>query len=76
MKDFFGQKIKVGDILVYPVRRRSSMWLTKIRVTDLDDAVHGVNDNRRRITLSRPERSVIITSFCEYCGRNPGYGYV
>lgn len=61
MNDFLGREIKVGQQLVYPVRRGSSMWLTKITVTDLgDDTVHGVNDNGRRITLSRPERSVIV----------------
>lgn len=63
MKDFLGREIKVGDVLVYPVRRRSAMWLTKITVTDLgNDTVHGTNDNGRRITLSKPNRSIIAPS--------------
>ena len=61
MNDFLGREIEVGDVLVYPVRRTSAMWLTKITVTDLGDGtVRGVNDNGRRIILSRPERSVIV----------------
>jgi len=29
MKDFLGRTIEVGDTIVYPVRRGSSMWLSK-----------------------------------------------
>lgn len=61
MKDFLGNEIKVGDTLIYPVRRRSLMWLTKITVTDLGDGtVHGVNENGRRITLSKLDRCIRV----------------
>lgn len=61
MRDFLEREIKVGDTLVYPVRQFSSMWLTKITVTDLsDETVHGTNDNGRRVTVSRTKRSVIV----------------
>ena len=68
MKDFLERKIYVGDMLVYPVRRGSKMWLTKSRVVGLGDGfVYGVNDNGRRVTLSRPERSIIAPSVVEIC---------
>jgi hypothetical protein len=61
MKDFLEREIQVGQMLVYPVRRRSSMWLSRIRVTDIGDrTVSGTNSKGRRITLSRPNRSVIV----------------
>ena len=61
MKDFLGRNIKVGDTLVYPVRRRSAMWLSAITVTDLGDGIlHGTNRKGRRIKLSKPDRSVVI----------------
>lgn len=61
MKDFRGREIQVGQMLVYPVRRGSSMWLSEISVTDLGDGtVSGINSKGRRITLSRPNRSVIV----------------
>ncbi len=61
MKDYLGQRIKVGNTLVYPVRRRSSMWLSTMTVTDLGHSVlHGTNHKGRRIKLSKPDRCVII----------------
>jgi hypothetical protein len=61
MKDFRGREIQVGQMLVYPVRRGSSMWLSEISVTDLGDGtISGINNKGRRITLSRPNRSVIV----------------
>jgi hypothetical protein len=80
-RDFLDREISVGDIIVYPVRRGSSMWLNKIKVTAIGSVhrqgrreyrpIHGVNENGRRITLSKLERSVIVTLLCEYCGHNP-----
>lgn len=63
MKDFLGRRIKVGDTLVYPVRRKSAMWLSSIVVTDLAVAfstVYGTNRKGRRIKLSKLNRTVII----------------
>lgn len=60
VKDFLGCVIEVGDVLIYPVRRGSDMWLSKIIVTDLGDGVvHGTNDKGRRVILKRPDRSVV-----------------
>jgi hypothetical protein len=72
MKDFLGREIEVGHMLVYPVRRGSSMQLKKIRVSDLtDDVIHGVNDIGRGVWLHKPDRSVIVTERCEYCQHDP-----
>lgn len=72
MKDFLEREIKVGCTLVYPVRRKSKMWLTKIQVTDLgDETIRGVNDKGHRVTLSRSNRSIVVTLLCEYCGHDP-----
>ncbi len=61
MKDFLGRRINTGDTLVYPVRRRSAMWLSSIVVTDFDRGViYGNNHKGRRIKLSKPDRTVII----------------
>lgn len=72
MKDFLGRDIEVGHLLVYPVRRGGSMWLRRLIVTDLtDDIVHGTTDGGRNVWLHRPDRSVIVSLLCEYCGHNP-----
>lgn len=34
--DFVGRPIKMGDIVVYPVRRRSTMFLRKCKVLFID----------------------------------------
>lgn len=61
MKDFLNREITVGCMIVYPVRRRSSMWLANMTVTDLGDGVvHGVNSKGRRITVSKVSRCVVI----------------
>jgi hypothetical protein len=33
--DFLGRPIKVGDTIVYPVRAGSSMWLQKMKVSQV-----------------------------------------
>lgn len=34
-RDFMGREIKVGDTVIYPVRAGSSMWLQKMRVSQV-----------------------------------------
>jgi len=80
-RDFLGREITVGDTVIYPVRRGSSMWLNKIIVTAIGDiqrpggqyhSIDGVNDNGRGVTLTRLERCLVAASaLCEYCGHNP-----
>lgn len=70
-RDFLGREIKEGVTLVYPVRRVSAMWLKKItvqRIIETTDrktggtiiAIIGVNDNGRRITLTRSDRCIVV----------------
>lgn len=39
MKDMLGNKIKVGDMVTYPVRRSSSMWMSYGRVVKCDEGI-------------------------------------
>jgi hypothetical protein len=34
-RDYTGRKIETGDLVAYPVRRRSDMWLTSARVSEI-----------------------------------------
>jgi len=63
--DFLGNPIEVGDTVVYPVRRGSSMWLKKIAVESIQDGsqgpvVLGRNDNGRTIRLHELKRCVVV----------------
>jgi len=74
MKDFLGHEIRKGDTVIYPVRRGSSMWLKRMIVQQVDEQekmVIGTNDNGRRVNLMRPERSVVVPTYCAYCAQNP-----
>lgn len=65
--DFTGRLIEVGDNVIYPVRRGSSMWLKRMRVTSIEDRgeafVLGGFDpdspTMRRITVTTLERCVV-----------------
>lgn len=37
MKDMFGNEIKVGKMVAYPVRRSSHMWMSYGRVTEVNE---------------------------------------
>ncbi len=53
--DFMGRAIKAGDIVCYPVRRGSSMWLSKITVTQVvpgpTPSLGGFNSDGRKFTI-------------------------
>jgi len=53
--DFMGREIKVGDTVIYPVRRGSRMWMQKIKVTQIvpgkEPQLGGFNGEGRKITL-------------------------
>ena len=68
-RDFMGRVICVGDILVYPVRKRSDMRLKKLTVQRLVERkengttvcyIVGENEAGRRVNLFKSERSVIV----------------
>jgi len=50
------------------------MWLKRMIVQQVDEQekmVIGTNDNGRRVNLMRPERSVVVPTYCAYCAQNP-----
>jgi hypothetical protein len=59
--DFLGREIKPGDLLVYPVRRGSAMWLNRLSVTQaLQGSVTGFSPEGRRITIKNLDNSVVV----------------
>ena len=64
-KDFMGKTIKASDIICYPVRRGSSMWLKKLTVlavqkTPRGTCVSGTNDTGRRISIYNLSNCVVV----------------
>lgn len=61
VNDFMGREIVVGATIVYPVRRGSSMWMQKIKVTQVKPtAIGGYNGEGRRITLHNIANVVVV----------------
>ena len=72
MKDFRGNRIKLGDIIVYPVRRRSEMVLKEATVCEvpgsgcvLKKGIVALNSNGRRVIISTPDRCAVVSDFTE-----------
>lgn len=68
--DCRGQRIKVGDIIVYPVRRRSSMVLKEATVCEVPGqgcvvkkGIVALNMRGRRVILETPERCAVVSDF-------------
>lgn len=65
--DFLGHQIQAGDLVVYPVRQGSSMWMNKLRVesvrnTPRGKAISGTNDAGRPIIIRNLENCVVVES--------------
>lgn len=59
--DFLGRTIEVNDILVYPVRRKSAMWMSLITVSKVEsDAIHGTNSKGRFVKLTNLANTVVV----------------
>lgn len=59
--DFLGRTITAGDILVYPVRRGSKMWLNRITVTKAEaDRIHGIGREGRMVQLTNLNNTIVI----------------
>ena len=62
--DFIGREITASATIVYPVRRGSSMWLNRLKVTQVvggpSPTVTGFNDTGRRITLHNIQTVVVV----------------
>ena len=64
--DFLGHPITASDLIVYPVRRGSDMWLNKLRVDAIRDTprgktISGTNESGRRITVRNLINCVVVT---------------
>ncbi len=71
-KDVRGNRIKIGDIIVYPVRRKSEMVLKEATVCDIPgkgcaakQGIVALNPKGRRVIISRPDRCVVVSDFME-----------
>lgn len=64
--DFLGNQIKAGDTIVYPVRRKSSMWLKKLAVKAVRDTTNGVrvsgtNEAGNPVSIQNIQNCVVVT---------------
>jgi hypothetical protein len=71
-KDCRGVRIKIGDIIVYPVRRGSNMELKEATVCDVPgqgcvvkQGIVALNPAGRRVIISRSDRCVVVSDFTE-----------
>ena len=61
--DFLGREIRAGNLIVYAVRRGSSMWFNKLSVTQVrDDSIAGYNSTGKLLTIKNLQNVVIIGS--------------
>ena len=74
--DCRGIRIKVGDIIVYPVRRRGDMQLKEATVCEvvgkgctIKKGVVALNTRGRRVIIQTPERCAVVSNYIE---RNQG----
>ena len=59
--DFLGRIIEIDDVLVYPVRKGSKMWLSRFTVSKIEsDAIHGTNPAGRRVKLTNLANCVVV----------------
>ncbi len=66
-RDFLGNPIKVRDTIIYPVRRKSSMWLKRLVVDAVRDTANGVrisgrNDAGNPVSIQNIENCVVVTT--------------
>lgn len=69
-RDCRGTRIKIGDIIVYPVRRRSTMELKEATVCEVPGdgcivkkGIVALNTNGRRVIIEVPERCAVVSDF-------------
>lgn len=65
--DYLGNPIKVKDIIVYPVRRGSNMWLKKLIVDAVRDTGRGVrvsgrNEAGNPVSIQNIQNCIVVTS--------------
>lgn len=68
--DYLGNEIKVRDIIVYPVRRRSAMWMKKLTVDAIRDTTNGVrvsgrNEAGNPVSIQNIQNCIVVTNCLE-----------
>lgn len=67
--DFLGKPIKTGDLICYPVRRGSEMYLRKLRLHTIQTIqtvkgpifkLIGSNDAGRQVSVEKTDRVIVI----------------
>ncbi len=63
MKDFLGQNISIGDLVVYPNRQKSDLWMNLATVTDVRLDLITVRRDKDGATkrLKRIDRVTVVT---------------
>lgn len=68
--DFLGCPIEEGDMVVYPVRRGSELYLRKMQILAIKKTLTvgppkfklvGVNQGGRQVIVERSERTIVVT---------------
>jgi len=69
-KDCRGVRIKIGDIIVYPVRRKSTMVLKEATVCEVPGkgcvvkkGIVALNPQGLRVIISTPGRCAVVSDF-------------
>lgn len=62
VKDFRGLVIGVGDLLAYPTRRGSHMWMNYMTVEQVypSGEIAGINDCGRKVKILRSDRVAVL----------------
>ena len=59
--DFLGRVIRIGDLIVYPWRRKSAMGLNKMNVTQVTDtSVGGYSNLGRPVKITNLKNVVVV----------------
>jgi hypothetical protein len=68
--DSRGVRIKVGDIIVYPIRRRGVFLLKEATVCEVPgkgctvkEGIVCLNNRGRRVIVQRPDRCAVVSDF-------------
>jgi len=70
--DCRGERIKIGDIIVYPVRRRSTMVLKEATVCEVPGegcvvkkGIVALNPLGIRVVITRSDRCAVVSDFTQ-----------
>ena len=68
--DCRGERIRIGDIIVYPVRRKSEMVLKEATVCEVPGkgcliklGVVALNERGRRVIVEKTDRCAVVSDF-------------